>query len=115
MGKGKQGMELPQPVSIALEELKQVLLEAYGERLRGMYLYGSYARGDFSEDSDIDLLVTLEGEVRPPKEIDRLSEAVSDICLRYDLLIAVYPVPACWLRERKSPLFENIRREGVLL
>ncbi len=115
MSEGSRDIKLPEPVSTALEELKEALLNLFGERLRGLYLYGSYARGDFCEHSDVDVLVALEGDVRPSREIDRLSEALSDICLRHDLLIAVYPVPAEWLVERKSPLFENIRREGVVI
>lgn len=110
-----QRVNLPQPVSSALDELKEILRTVYSDRLRGLYLYGSYARGDFCEHSDIDLLIALEGEVKPFKEIDLLSEIVSDLCLRHGLLIAVYPVPAAWVAERKSLLFENIRREGVIL
>ena len=109
------GRKLPSSVRLALEELKQVLISLYGERLQGIYLYGSYARGSASDDSDIDVLIALKGDVNPYEEINEFSEAVSDICLRQDVLIAVYPVPDTWLRERKSPLFENIRREGVLL
>jgi predicted nucleotidyltransferase len=108
-------IKLPEPVSTALQELKEALVDLFGERMRGLYLYGSYARGDFCEHSDVDVLVVLEGQVNPSKETDRLSATLSDICLRHDLLIAVYPVPAEWLVERKSPLFENIRREGVIL
>jgi len=96
-----------------MAELKDALAARYGERLKGLYLYGSYARGDFTADSDVDLLIALDGEVKPTREMDRLSGVVADICLRHDLLVAVYPVPVKWLEERKSPLFENIRREGV--
>ena len=42
--------EIPQSVRLALEELKGALVEVYGERPEGVYLYGSYARGDFTED-----------------------------------------------------------------
>jgi predicted nucleotidyltransferase len=105
--------EIPQSVRLALEELKAALVELYGERLEGVYLYGSYARGDFTEDSDIDVLVVLQGDVKPGAEITRLSPLLSEICLRHDVLISTYPVPATWLRERQSPLFINIRREGV--
>jgi predicted nucleotidyltransferase len=107
---------MPQSVRTALTELKQALLQLYGERLRGLYLYGSYARGDFSEeDSDVDLLIAIEGEVKPTREIDHVSKVASDICLKYDLLIAVFPVQVDWLAERKSPFFKNIRREAILL
>ncbi len=40
---------IPRKVWEALNELKAELLRTYGERLRGLYLYGSYARGDFTE------------------------------------------------------------------
>jgi len=108
-------MNVPPAVEQGLQELKQGLTGVYGKRLKGIYLYGSYARGDFTADSDVDVMVALDGEVKPTREIDRLSAMVADICLRYDLLISVYPVPVAWLTERAGPLFENIRRQGVSL
>jgi hypothetical protein len=36
---------------------------------------------------------------------------VADICLDYNVLIATFPVPEEWLQQRKSSLFENVRRE----
>jgi len=107
--------EIPQSVRMALKELKGALTELYGDRLEGVYLYGSYARGDFTDDSDIDVLIALKGHVDTYEELARLSEVVSDICLRHDVLIATYPVPATWIAERNSPLFVNIRREGCLI
>jgi len=45
----------------ALEEaLRRAFLEAFGEDLVSLVLFGSYARGDYGRDSDIDLLVVLE-------------------------------------------------------
>ena len=108
-------MSIPHEVSLALVEIKQALHIIYGDRLQGVYLYGSYARGDFHTGSDVDILVVLAGQVRPAKEIDRVNEAVSDISLRYDLLIAIYPTSVDWLLERQSPFFKNVRREGIPL
>lgn len=107
--------EIPSSVRSALREFKEVLLGLYGKRFHGLYLYGSHARGLADENSDVDVLIALEGQVNPFHEIDRFSGALSDICFRYDILIAAYPVPEIWLEERKSALFENIRREGILL
>jgi predicted nucleotidyltransferase len=98
-----QRANLLQSVSSALKELKEILRNVYSDRLPGLYLYGSYARGDFSKHSDIDLLIALEGEVKPFKEIDRLSEIVSDLCLRHGLLIALYPVPPHGSPKEKAP------------
>ena len=41
-------------------ELKTGLQAIYGERLRGIYLYGSYARDEADEESDVDVLVVLD-------------------------------------------------------
>ena len=108
-------ISIPHDVSRALAELKHALHIIYGDRLQGVYLYGSYARGDFHAGSDVDVLVVLAGQVRPAQEIDRVNAAVSDIGLRYDLLIAIYPTSVDWLLERQSPFFKNVRREGVPL
>jgi predicted nucleotidyltransferase len=106
-------LTLPAQVASALEELKTALTQLYGERLRGVYLYGSYARGTATEDSDIDVMIVVEGDVNPTEEISRINDTVSDICLRYDVLIATFPVSEAWFQERASPLFINVRQEGV--
>jgi predicted nucleotidyltransferase len=105
--------EIPQSVRLALEELKAALVELYGERLEGVYLYGSYARGDFTEDSDIDVLVVLHGDVKPGAEITRLSPLLSEICLRHGLLLSVFPVSAEDHKTRQSPFMVTVRREEV--
>lgn len=106
--------ELPPEVAAALGELKAALAAIYGERLRGVYLYGSYARGDFDpESSDIDVLVVLAGDVRPGEETDRSSEIISDICLKYDVLISTVPVSTDWAQSRWNPFLVQVRKEAV--
>jgi predicted nucleotidyltransferase len=100
-------------VSEALQELKRKLQFHYGTRLEALYLYGSYARGTSREESDIDVLIALQGSVRPGEEISRLNAMVSEICLKYDLLISIYPVSAELLRTHLSPFFMSVRREAV--
>jgi predicted nucleotidyltransferase len=100
-------------VSLALRELKEGLEALYGERFRGLYLYGSYARGTAHKDSDVDVLVALKGEVDSYAESNKTSRLLSDICLRHDVLIASLPVGEGDLREEEGPLFVNVRREGV--
>jgi hypothetical protein len=115
MSESMPDRQIPKAVQLALKKLQDYLAEIYGERLRGVYLYGSYARGDFHSGSDVDVLIALEGMVKPSQEIDRIGDGVADICLEHNVLIATYPVPEEWLKARKSPLFENVRREGIRL
>jgi len=41
-------------------KIKKRLTELYGQRLRAVYLFGSYARGDYNENSDLDVMIVLD-------------------------------------------------------
>ena len=96
-----------------LQELKKELKNIYGERLRKLILYGSYARNEAWKDSDIDIVVLLDSEVLPRKEIDRMIDIITDLNLKYNVLLSVYPTSEEALQKIKSPLLLNIQREGV--
>ncbi len=96
-----------------LEEFKKEIEKLYGKQLKRVILYGSYARGDATEDSDIDLLIVLEGNIIPGKEIDRMIDIITEINLNYGVLISVYPVSEEDYTNLNSPLLINVRREGI--
>lgn len=98
-----------------LRELKTRLRELYGERLRGVYLFGSYARGEARPDSDIDVAVVLDDFAHGGEEIARWSEARTELALKYDCVIALLPLREADWAGRQSPLLLNLRREGVPL
>ena len=52
-------------------DLRNRLTELYGPRIDRLLLFGSQARGDAVEGSDVDVLVVLHGEVQPGEEIRR--------------------------------------------
>jgi len=66
-----------------MKELKEGLVHIYGDRLKGVYLYGSYARGEERHDSDIDAMIVLNDYQSYGKEIDRTGEFVSGLFLDY--------------------------------
>lgn len=99
----------------ALAEFKERLRELYGDRLMQLVLYGSFARGDCREGSDMDVAVVLRGEVKVGEEIERISPVAAEISLRYGLTLSVFPVPERWWRERQSPLLLNLRKEGIVV
>jgi len=97
-----------------LDEFKKEIEKLYGKRLKSIILYGSWARGDATEDSDIDVLIVLERKVIPGKEIDRMIDIITDINLKHGVLISVYPISEEDYSKINSPLLINVRREGVL-
>ncbi len=97
-----------------LDEFKAELRKLYGEQLTDIILYGSYARGEATPESDIDVMVVLKGHVAPGREIDRMIDVITEINLKYDVLLAVVPVAEETYRRINSPLLLNVRREGVL-
>lgn len=98
-----------------LAELRRQLELVYCDRLAHLLLFGSRARDDATETSDIDVLVVLKGEVRPGQEIDRVGDITADVSLMYDVVIScVFVSESRWVCEH-SPLLMNVRRDGVFV
>ncbi|MBM4250118.1 MAG: nucleotidyltransferase domain-containing protein [Euryarchaeota archaeon] len=97
----------------ALRRFKKGVRRIYGKRLRQVLLFGSWARKEAREDSDVDVAVVLSGPVRPGREIDRMIDLVTRVNLEHGVLMAVYPLSESDFRTLQSPLLMNIRKEGV--
>ena len=80
-----------------------------------MMIYGSQARKDATSSSDIDVLLIYPRSVKPGKEITRLSAALADLNIRYQVLVSVMPISKDDYLTAESPLLKNIRLEGVTL
>lgn len=90
----------------------------YGSELNTVILYGSYARGDFRPDSDIDIMILVdltEGEIKEKGHV--LSEVTFDY--NFDNDLKIMPIVKKrdhfdkWLRA--YPFYNNIKREGIEL
>jgi predicted nucleotidyltransferase len=96
-----------------LRELRSRLEVLYGPRLVCLVLFGSHARGDAEPGSDIDVLVVLEGRVRPEEEIARTGEITAGMSLQNNVVISSTFISADRFEREESPLMINVRREGV--
>lgn len=62
------------------------MIEIYGSRIKSIILYGSYARGDYTEDSDIDIMILLDiSDMEIKKYRLQLSGMTYDFNMDYDL------------------------------
>ncbi len=103
----------PRKVDKVLAEAKALLNAQYGHRLKGIVLFGSYARGDFAAGSDIDILVLLSSLADPLVESEPIFPAVCDLSLKHDIVLSVILMDFDAFRTRKTPLILNARKEGV--
>ena len=81
--------------------------------MRGLILYGSRARGDFKEDSDVDLMLLLD----PQEEGDlfKAIDAISDHQYENDLYFSVRPVDVKVFERGEFYIYRAAKREGIVL
>lgn len=102
-------------VSKILDSLKKYLTEEYQERLDRIILFGSHAREEAANTSDIDVLIVLNDPVNISEELNRTSQFVAQLCLEHDLLISRLFLLRSRFETENSPLLRNIRQEGIAL
>jgi predicted nucleotidyltransferase len=105
--------KVPLRIRKLMKELKEGLVRIYGDRLKAVYLYGSYARGEARADSDIDVMIVLKNYKSYGKEIDRTGELVSKLALEYGISISRVIMKETQWKESDTPLLRNIRMDGV--
>jgi len=105
--------KIARPCGTIVEQLRRAVAEAYGERLRGIVLYGSWARGEATEESDIDVLVVLKGPLAYDDELRRLSRIATMLTIEHGVYVSAQPISAPDFEERSEPFLVNVRREGV--
>jgi len=96
-----------------MKELKEGLAQIYGDKLKAVYLYGSYARGEAQSDSDIDVMIVIHNYKSYGKEIDRTGKLTSNLSLEYGISISRVVMKEMQWKASDTPLLRNIRMDGV--
>lgn len=109
---------MPQTMQNMIEQYISEIKKIYGTHLRTVILYGSYARGDYRTDSDVDIMILLDmSDLELKAYSQKLSYMTYDFNLDNDLDIK--PIAKSEAHFRKwivnYPLYANIHREGVVL
>ena len=96
-----------------LERVKTSLRDTFGERLQGVVLYGSEARGQAASDSDIDVLVLLLGPVVLGQDLRTIIEVLYPLQLEVERPIHALPVDIQLYEAGEFALFRNAQHEGM--
>ena len=93
----------------ALDEFLRRVEGQFGHSIENIVLFGSYARGDYDEESDIDVLIV--GDV----DFDELMNIVTDILLEYGELISPIVIRLGEFKRREDSFIKTVLREGKVL
>ncbi|NLF83566.1 MAG: nucleotidyltransferase domain-containing protein [Candidatus Gastranaerophilales bacterium] len=106
---------MKEKIKHVLKDFKANISVLYGDRIKQIILFGSHARGDADEASDIDIMIVLKGNISPAEEIKRSSELIADLSLKFDTVISCLFASENKFQLKKTPLYLNIKKEGIVL
>ena len=103
------------PLPDIYPELRDRFQDLCGPELKELILFGSRARGEAKPDSDVDLLVVLDGEEAIRRHRESANDVICELSLKYDTVVScVFTTPETW-KHSGMPFYRNVRREGVPL
>lgn len=108
-------MSVPSEMGRFLQECRRALQIHYGERFRGLVLYGSTARGEAREESDIDLLVLLDEDFDYFAELREMTDVLYPLQLVTDRHLSALPAPVQDFETGALQLYRNAAEEGLRL
>ena len=97
-------------------EMIQCYKDVFGRSIIKILLYGSYARGDNNDESDIDYVAIVHGDrVELQTKLEALWDSSALIGLKYDVVVSPYIIPEDEYEKRKAtlPYYMNIQKEGI--
>ena len=97
-----------------LQQIKAHLQSAHGDRLRGVVLYGSEARGNAEPDSDIDVLVLLAAPFDYGEDLTVCIDVLYPLVLEIERPIDIMPVEQSTYDAQEFALYRNAKREGIV-
>ena len=111
-------MKMPKDVDKEIQEFIKKIQQVLGNRLKKVILYGSYARGDYNKQSDVDIMILTDLSF---KEIEEYRDRISDIAYDIELDTGIILSPVIKNIEKYNsrinfvPFYKNVQKEGVVL
>jgi predicted nucleotidyltransferase len=105
-------------IKTVLSEVTSAMKELYGSKLKEIVLYGSYAKDEQDEESDIDIMLLIDMNDEELKSYDKkLNSIISDIGYKYMKVISVIDMSYKKFNNWANvvPFYKNVANEGVVL
>ena len=109
---------MPNLIDQTLKEFNQKVQKLLKSRLKKIILYGSYARGDYNNNSDVDVMILTDLNYKEIEEYrDKISDIAFDIELDKGVIISpiIKNIDQYNARINVVPFYINIQKEGVVL
>jgi len=105
-------------ITLILQKYRVEMENIFGASLVRVILYGSYARGDYNINSDVDIMILADIQ---PEEVSRFADKVYDVSYNFDTEYNIEINPSVqsihtfdhW--KEVYPFFINIEKEGVVV
>lgn len=106
---------MPETIHTLLTHYLSEVQRIYGAHLKSVILYGSYARGDYTPDSDVDIMLLVD---LTPEEMDAYTDALSELGYDYNVNHDIWMMPVVpninhfkhWVSAYS--FYSNIQKEG---
>lgn len=101
-----------------IKQYVSAIRDIYGKHIKQIILYGSYARGDFHKDSDVDIMILVD---LPDTQIESYSDALSELGFEYNVNHGIWFMPVVKNVQHFGrwctvyPFYSNVVKEGVTL
>jgi predicted nucleotidyltransferase len=102
-------------LNLIVKEYRSRLVDILGDELDLIVLYGSQARKEAVEGSDIDILCVMSNPFQYGKLINSTSQATAEISLKYDVVISRVFATREVYESRCSPFLMNVHKEQLAI
>ena len=103
-------------INSLLSEIERKIKKLFGSKVVKIILFGSYARGDYNSDSDVDIFVLVNDEDLRKYRKERI-KIITEFLTHHDILLSIRIINNFQFLDYKNilPFYKNVVSEGILL
>lgn len=115
----KEGKDMPNSVANIVAKFSEHVEKLFGNKLSKIILYGSYARGDYHDNSDVDIMILVK--MSDDEEIRKCENELYDMVYDIEMETGADISPIVQKEDHFEywvdtlPFYRNVRDEGIVL